>query len=377
MASVLIAGDYSPKDRVSQLIESDNANEIFADIQALLSRADYSIVNFESAVISKNSKLIKKAGPGMHCTPKAVELLKETGFDAVTLANNHFRDYGDEGVNNSICEFEKNGLDFFGGGRDLEQAEQIFYKEINGNKVAFINVCEHEFSIASKNRGGSAPLDVVNVSLRIVEAKKSADYVIVIIHGGNEHYQLPSPRMKKTYRFFVNMGADAVINHHQHCFSGYEVFQGKPIFYGLGNFCFDWKGRESGMWHEGYMVKLIIDNGVFFELIPYRQCDAEPKVLLLKEKEITAFKKKIEQLNKIISDDEKLSLEYDAFCEKRKRSIICPFTAYLNPYVRIAAGRHWIPYLLPLGKLIGQLNTIECESHRDVLLKVFHNEIDK
>lgn len=43
--------------------------------------------------------------------------------------------------------------------------------------------------------------------------------------------------MQEIYRFFVDIGADAVINHHQHCYSGYEVYKEKPIFYGLGNFC--------------------------------------------------------------------------------------------------------------------------------------------
>lgn len=377
MASVVIAGDYSPKDRISELLSKGQTEEIFSDIKGVLSEADYSIVNFESVVISEKSKLIKKAGPGMHCSPKAVKVLKDVGFDAVTLANNHFRDYGDEGINNSITEFEKNNLEYFGGGHNIEEAERVFYKEVDGKKLAFINACEHEFSIASKERCGSAPLDVIDVSHRIVEAKQNADFAIVIIHGGNEHYQLPSPRLKKTYRYFVEMGADAVINHHQHCYSGFEVFRCKPIFYGLGNFCFDWKGRRDSIWNEGYMVKLLLEDNVRFELIPYIQCDEEPVVALMKGERRVAFEKKIEELNNIIANDTRLSTEYDAFCQKRKRSILAPFTAYLTSYARIAAGRHWIPYLIPQEKLAGQINFIECESHRDVLLKVLHEELEK
>ena len=51
----------------------------------------------------------------------------------------------------------------------------------------------------------------------VEEAKKKADFVLVIVHGGSEHFQLPTPRMQATYRFFVDAGADAVVNHHQHC----------------------------------------------------------------------------------------------------------------------------------------------------------------
>lgn len=377
MPSVVIAGDYSPKDRISELLSKGQTEIIFSEISGVISEADYAIVNFESAVISDNSKLIKKAGPGMHCDPKAVKLLKDAGFDAVTLANNHFRDYGDEGVNNSINEFERNKLEYFGGGRNIEEADRIYYKEVGGKNLAFINVCEHEFSIASKERSGSSPLDVIDVSHRIIEAKRNASFVIVIVHGGNEHYQLPSPRLKKNYRFFVEMGADAVVNHHQHCYSGYEVYRGKPIFYGLGNFCFDWNGRRDSIWNEGYMIKLLLEDDVHFELIPYIQCDEVPVVTLMREEKRLLFEEKIKDLNRIITDDVLLAQEYDVFCQKRKRSIIAPFTAYLTSYARIAAGRHWIPYLIPQKKLAGQINFIECESHRDVLLKVLHEELEK
>jgi poly-gamma-glutamate synthesis protein (capsule biosynthesis protein) len=53
--------------------------------------------------------------------------------------------------------------------------------------------------------------------------------------------------MVETYRFFIEAGADAVVNHHQHCICGYEVYKGKPIFYGLGNFCFDWAKRSTSL----------------------------------------------------------------------------------------------------------------------------------
>ena len=173
------------------------------------------------------------------------------------------------------------------------------------------------------------------------------------------------------------MGADVVINHHQHCFSGFEVFEGKPIFYGLGNFCFDWNGRRKSMWNEGYMVELFLKDEIKFELIPYIQCDEYPIVKLMNENRRLTFNKKLIELNSIIANDALLNQTYDAFCKKRKRSIITPFTAYLTPYARIAAGRHWIPYLIPRDKLLGQINFIECESHRDVLLKVLNEELEK
>ena len=52
----------------------------------------------------------------------------------------------------------------------------------------------------------------------------------------------------------MDIGADVVVNCHQHCFSGCEIYNGKHIFYGLGNFFFDWPERRNGMWNKGYML---------------------------------------------------------------------------------------------------------------------------
>lgn len=377
MAKIVIAGDYSPKDRVKELICGGKGSDVLEGVRAVLSSVDYSVVNFETTLADEKCQKIRKAGPALSCPQESVRLLKDAGFSCVALANNHFRDYGTRGVQLSLDEIEKVGLERVGGGMNIAEAKKTLYKDIDGKTVAFINACEHEFSIADDVRGGSAPLDIVGVSLRIQEAKENAEYVIVIIHGGNEHYQLPTPRMKKTYRFFVKMGADAVVNHHQHCYSGYESYQGKPIVYGLGNFCFDWNGRRNSMWNEGYLLQLDLDETIGFELIPYIQCNETPKVVLMTETEKSGFDNKIKDLNGIIADDEALNKEYERFVQKRKRSIICPFTPYLNSYVRIAAGRHLLPYLIPREKLAGQINFIDCESHRDVLLKVLNEELEK
>ena len=74
-------------------------------------------------------------------------------------------------------------------------------------------------------------------------AKEDNDLVIVIVHGGREHYQLPTPKQRERFRFYADAGADFVVGHHTHCYSGYEIYKGKPIFYSLGNFIFDYKKK--------------------------------------------------------------------------------------------------------------------------------------
>ena len=198
---------------------------------------------------------IKRVSPNLSSSPKGIEAIKYAGFDIATLANNHILDFGDQGLMDTVNLCSQYNIDTVGVGKNLEDASKILYKRKDGETLAIINCCEHEFSIAGDDTAGANPLDPIQQYYKIKEAKQSADYVLVIVHGGHEMYQLPSLRMVDTYRFFIEGGADAVINHHQHCFSGYEFYKGKPIVYGLGNFCFDSSYRNS-IWNEGYLAAI-------------------------------------------------------------------------------------------------------------------------
>lgn len=225
MVKILIAGDYAPRARVQQLIEQGKYSDVFSDVVPYTSSVDYAILNLEAPIVDKKGvQGIDKCGPHLSCTSKAIEAMKFAGFNMATLANNHFYDYGNSGVVDTLASCRENNIEVVGGGVNLEEASRTFYKDLKGVRFAFINCCEHEFSIATDKTGGSNPLNPIKQFYAIEEAKKNADRVIVIVHGGHEHYQLPSPRMKETYRFFVDAGADVVINHHQHCYSGYEAF---------------------------------------------------------------------------------------------------------------------------------------------------------
>src|SRR6185369_4870371 len=96
--------------------------------------------------------------------------------------------------------------------------------------------------------------------------------VIVIIHGGHEYYHLPSPRMVKQYRFYAENGADAIIGHHTHCTSGYEVYKNVPIFYSLANFLFTLNSKHE-CWYTGLILQLEISQhkDISFELYPIKQ----------------------------------------------------------------------------------------------------------
>lgn len=261
--------------------KKENFRRFFSsELVDIIKSVDYSLANFESPIAEDGCKPITKCGPNLRCTSDAADAIKYAGFSVVTMANNHILDFGKEGLNKSIECCKKNGINVVGVGNNLEDAKKILYVEKEGKKLAIINCCEHEFSIATDVTYGANPLNPINQYYSIKDAKSNADYVVLIVHGGHEHYQLPSPRMQETYRFFIDAGADTVVNH-QHCYSGYEIYNGKPIFYGLGNFCFDIKGKPSKTWTEGYMVELNLEDKIEIKIDPYKQYGEKATIELL------------------------------------------------------------------------------------------------
>ncbi len=369
---VLIAGDYCPQNRVADLFEKRDFESVLGNVRDVISTVDYSIVNFECPVCDGTENPIEKYGPNLRCTERGVEALKWVGFNCVTLANNHFLDYGEGGVEKTINTFSKYGIDYVGGGINLADASKILYKEIKGKTLAIINCCEHEFSIATETTAGSNPLNPIHQYYAIQEARKKSNYVLVIVHGGHEHFQLPSLRMQETYRFFIDSGADAVINHHQHCYGGYELYSGKPIFYGLGNFCFENIANADKSWHEGYMVELTFeDYDIHYRIYFYDQCSDKPILSLLHSEH---HDREINALNEIISDKAKLKYAIESYYDKSIESISSLFEPIQNRFVLGAQKRGWLPSFVKRKILNRFKNYYLCESYREKINYFFENK---
>ena len=218
---ILIAGDFCPYGRVKDALNNHSFNALFSDVKEVINKSsDYSIVNLECPILKTPSKSISKVGPALYTTPDAIDALKYMGFNCVTMANNHIYDYGETGLKDSISVCQNNGIDVVGVGDNSLDAQRVLYKKINDANIAVINCCEHEFSIAGAEHSGANAFDLVNLFYNIKEARTKADYIIVIYHGGNEGWNLPTPSMKKHFRGIIDFGADAVICHHQHCMGG-------------------------------------------------------------------------------------------------------------------------------------------------------------
>lgn len=362
---IIIAGDYCPQNRVLSNCESSEAIVVSKELLFSMESADYRIVNFECPISIKYGNTIAKQGPTLSCTEQGVIVMKRIGFNCVTLANNHFRDFGDKGCIDTIEALMAEGIDYVGGGMNIQEASTVLYKRLGDKTVSIINCCEHEFSIATDNSAGSNPLSPITQYYQIIDAKQKADFVIVIVHGGIEHCQYPTKRMVETYRFFVDAGADAVINHHQHCPCGYEFFKGKPIYYGLGNFCFDWEGRRNSIWNLGYMVKLNLEDNhqIKSEIIPYSQCDEEPVVRLLRGKELERFNMMMDGLCLTIRNESLLDKKIREFNKNNDylyRKMLEPYT---GRFASSLFRKGILPTTINKERILALMDFVVCESH--------------
>lgn len=367
---ILIAGDYCPQNRIASLIKNKDYS-FFDDLRAYTKKVDYSILNLECPIMNGCEKPIVKSGPNL-CTDKnVINTLRYGNINCVTLANNHILDYGARALQNTKKELMESGIDYVGVGENLNTAQTILYKDIKGKRLAVINCCEHESSIAIVTTPGANPLHPINQYYAIQEARNKADYVIVIIHGGPEHYQLPTPRMQTTYRFFIDAGADVIINHHQHCYSGYEMYKGKPIFYGLGNLCFDRIDKKNANWNYGHFIILDLAESINFELVPYEQCNDKPTISILKN--VDMYRKQIFDINAIIADAKLLHQRYEQFLVADKRKYQCIIEPYTSRIAKYLFRKHLLPTWMKRKYVILQ-NVIQCESHQDRLIAALNYE---
>lgn len=372
---LLVAGDYSPRLRLDSLLAAHEFEAVLGEVKKILHDVDFGIVNFEGSLATSDSQPIIKYGPNCRCIDESVAALRWAGFNVATLANNHCRDYGGKALMHTIDELQRNDIYTVGAGKNLPDADKVLYLKHGSNIAAVINCCEHEFTVATDSEAGANPLDPVRQYYSIQEARRLADYVIVIVHGGHENFQYPSLRMQDTYRFFIDAGADVVINHHQHCISGIEEYHGKPIFYGLGNFLFDTDTKEDErIWNYGYMVRLDLNNGdIGYDLIPYSHCLEAPSVSIIDGQRMLD---EVKEISAVIADRDKLKQVNDEYRISRSRGVMASLQPYPSRYLRaIYRELHLLPSILSKRNVLMLKNMLDCESHRDVCSSVLEQRI--
>ncbi len=354
---ILIGGDVSVVDS-AELFAKGEVKALFNDVTEEFATADAVLVNLECAVTDKDTE-IKKFGPCLKAPFGTVETLKKAGVTHCAISNNHIFDYGIVGAKDTIKQLNKNRIEWTGFGENDILARRNMVLTDGKVKVAVIAVCEHEYSYALPERMGVREYDPYDTNEDISEAKKTADFVVVLYHGGKEFCRYPSPRLRKLCRSMVRHGADVVLCQHSHCIGCYEKFDEGHILYGQGNFHFlksDFLTTEDmcEKWSNGFLVELGFD----------KTCEIDFKPIVVdglgirfanqgERKEIMdSFAKRNEELV-----SEEWQKGWHEFCLSKQDIYEQAVQSYGKEQTE--RNRHWFAHYL------------DCEAHTDVWRELF------
>ena len=367
--SILIGADIVPTKSNYDLFEKGTTLELVGqDLMDILNKADFRIFNLE-VPLTDYEKPIAKCGPNLIAPYNTIKGLKSLGVDLFTLANNHILDQDVQGLNSTTKALDEVGIDYLGVGNSPIESAKPYMFEYAGRKIGVYACAEHEFSIVSDIHPGVNPYDPLESFDHVSNLKRICDYVIVLYHGGKEHYRYPSPNLQKVFRKFADKGADLIIAQHTHCIGCMEKYNGSTLIYGQGNFLFD--DSNSEFWKTSLLIG--IDENMCISYIPLEKHN---NVVRLANKNagniLDAFYERSEQ----IKDPEFIKNKYSCFAEEYIYNYLCSLRGHQSFFFRAInkISKNRIRKLLVNCKYRKQQfltiqNYVECEAHRELLLK--------
>ena len=209
----------------------------------LIERSDFFIVNEEFPMSERGSAEDDKEFT-FRVSPERVNILKEMGVDAVTLANNHVLDFGRDALEDTIAALNGAGIAHTGAGENTEEASKAVIWEKDGRRIAVLGATRvmpfSDWAAGKQSAGVFPAYDAYKSKLlnKIEELSETCDYVIVYIHWGTEKKEEPDTYMRELAKELVSSGADLIVGAHPHVLQGTEYVGGVPVVYSLGNFLF-------------------------------------------------------------------------------------------------------------------------------------------
>lgn len=367
--SIIIGADLVPTNSNMRYFIEGTTNELFdTELLTLLNNANCIICNLEVPLTDKTTP-IEKCGSNLIAPENAVNGYKALGIKCVTLANNHIMDQGLNGLKHTIDVLDKSGIKHFGAGEDISIAEKPLVLYENGKRIGVYGCVEHEFSYAYNSCPGANPFDPLFSFEHVSKLKEDCDFVIVLYHGGKEHYRYPSPNLKSVCEKFIDSGADIVICQHSHCVGCEEKYDIGTIVYGQGNFLFDLK--ENEYWDTSILIEITDEFEIKY--IPIRKINGIVTLADDTDSIIEGFHNR----SKEILNNSFVSEQYLKFAKTNIEYYLSVMTGIKQGFLfrainKLSNGKFkkWI-----IGRRLNRnnriiiRNCIECEAHRELLLE--------
>ena len=255
-ATILATGDL--------VLDESGIEAYFAPTASTLRSGDIVIGHIETPYQFDAPADARKSGGGAPPDdPFKLAVLPQVGFNVATTSGNHVYDLGDVGVRDTLRALHSYGIVTTGSGMDLAEARQPAIIEKQGVKVGVLGYLAvgPETGFAGTGKAGAAHVRIPGMLRRGVDGGPSreaaeadaaslaemvrdvkalrggVDVVVVSFHKGIVHTPVTVlPYEKVIAHAAIDAGADVVISHHAHICRGIEIYKGKPIFHGLGNF---------------------------------------------------------------------------------------------------------------------------------------------
>lgn len=219
--------DYSTS--LNAYYESNGPDYFFQNVKDIFEADDLTIANFEGTLTDSDEREEKQFA--FKAPADFSSILSSGSVEAVTLANNHSHDYGEQGFSDTRTALSQEGITYFG-------YDETAIVDVKGIKVGLVGIYELHDHLERTEQ----------LKQNISKVKENgAQITIVIFHWGSEKEEVPDSNQTTLGRLAIDLGADLVCGHHPHVLQGYETYKGKNIVYSLGNFCFGGNSYPSDM----------------------------------------------------------------------------------------------------------------------------------
>lgn len=264
-----LLGDCMLGRLVDETLEGVPPAYPWGDTLPILHRAGWRMCNLECVVSDRGAPALGKAFR-FRSAAKNIAVLQAARLNAVSLANNHVLDYGEDALLEMLEILDRAGIAHSGAGANLEGASRPAISEACGQKVALLSFTDNEpdWEATSTEPGVFfAPINLADRRaqrvLDIVRGHRLAcDLLIVSMHWGSNWGYAPETGHVEFAHALVNAGADLIFGHSSHVFRGIEFYKDRPIIYGAGNFVDDYAVDPIERNDQGFIYVVEMRGGI-------------------------------------------------------------------------------------------------------------------
>ncbi len=250
---MFFVGDIMLSRGVEHMVRTEGNNDWNFPLKLIseyLSSADILFGNLESMISDKGHNV--GSIYSFRADPSSIDLLVNSGFNIVSVANNHSMDYTAKAFSDCLERLQNNEIKYVGGGNTKEESHSpTFINLSNGTEIAFLGYTSVGSPAwqAQENYPGISWLDLERIDILKEDIKKAqrADIVVVSFHFGDEYEKEPNFNQRVLGEVAIDFGADLVVGHHPHVLQPLEKYGNGWIAWSLGNFIFDQYFSEETM----------------------------------------------------------------------------------------------------------------------------------